>query len=184
MWKKKTAIPYRQWDCRNIKNNRQSRRLRRICFFLKMLIVFAVIPISAPGKAMFREKPVAEIVFVYLVGEGLGAVSIAFRADRRYLLLPVLIGDIRIEKRIDINGKSAAMHGNPICACDGAVIKAGSIVVLHGKQIVGPVFIHQADLLDLIVCLVELIKNFNKILCNGLVADNISRAGIAFEIDI
>lgn len=56
------------------------------------------------------------------------------------------------------------------------IVKAGGIIVLHGKGIVAAIFINKADLLDLIFIPVQFIKNFHQILCNGFVADELAGA--------
>lgn len=44
--------------------------------FLKMLIIFYVVPVSAPGKAMLQKQFAAEIVLVDFVGKSGGTVGI------------------------------------------------------------------------------------------------------------
>ena len=52
-------------------------------------------------------------------------------------------------------------------------IKAGGVVVFHGKRIVPAVFIHQPDALQRISGQIQLIKNLNEILGDRLVADDL-----------
>ena len=46
--------------------------------FFEMLIIFAVVPVSAPLKAMCCKELVTQVIFIYFKGKRLTAVGIAF----------------------------------------------------------------------------------------------------------
>ena len=101
-----------------------------------MLIVFAGAPAAAPGKAMFKEKPVSQIFFVDLIGKVLCSVGIGFASGRSDVDGAVFFGgDIRVIKRIQINGKAVGVVGE-LTRRESSVIEAGGVVILDRKSVV------------------------------------------------
>lgn len=149
-----------------------------------MLVILATVPVSAPDEAVLGEQLVAQVIFINLVGKRFAPVGIGFTAGGRYLFLAVIIGDVRIKERIDVNGKSLCMFGKLCGAFHCAVIETGGVVVLHGQQIIRIVFIYQADTLDLVFCLIELIKDFDQIPGNRLIADEFPGARAAVKVRV
>ena len=62
-------------------------RYRLLRHLLEVLIIFAGIPVTTPGEAVFLKELVAEIIFINLIGKGLGTVSVDFTAIRRNVSL-------------------------------------------------------------------------------------------------
>ena len=149
-----------------------------------MLIILAAVPVPAPGEAVFGEQLVAQVVFIDLVGKRFAPVGIGFTAGGRYLFLAVIIGDVRIKERIDVNCKTQGVLGKLCGAFYRTIIEAGGVVVLHGQQVIGIVFIYQADTLDLVFCLIEFIKDFDQIPGNRLIADDFPDARAAVKVRV
>lgn len=78
--------------------------------FLEVLVVLAGVPGTSPGKSVPDKEFVAQIVFIDLVGKTALTVGVRLGGDGRYLLTAVLsVGDVRIVKRVHINGKAVGM---------------------------------------------------------------------------
>ena len=149
-----------------------------------MLIILHGSPVSAPGEAVFCEKLIAQIVFINFVGKIQTSVRIGPSCGRGYALLPVRPGYIGIVQGIDVDCKPVSMLREAAGAVHHPEIKAGGVVVFHGKRIVPAVFIHQPDALQRISGQIQLIKNLNEILGDRLVADDLANLFFAVEIDI
>lgn len=149
-----------------------------------MLIILAAVPVPAPGEAVFGEQLVAQVIFINLVGKRFAPVGIGFTVGGRYLFPAVFIGDIRIKERVDVDGKSLGMLGKLCGAFYCTVIEAGGVVVLHGQQVIGIVFIYQADAFNPVFCLIELVENFNQIPGDRLIADDFPGARTTVKIRV
>ena len=120
---------------------------------LEMLVVFAGVPIAAPGKAVSLEKLITQIVFINLVRKILAPVCIGFAARRGNVVASVRISakdNIRIVERIDVDRQAIGMLGKTVSTVYNAVVKARGIIVCHGECIISIVFVNQADSLKLI----------------------------------
>ena len=87
-------------------------RYRLLRHLLKMLIIFAGIPVTTPGEAVFLKELVAEIIFINLIGKGLGTVSVDFTASRRNVSLSgfsFVKDNIGIVEGIDVNSTAKGM---------------------------------------------------------------------------
>ena len=143
---------------------------------LKMLIILTGIPASAPGKSMFFKKPVAQIVFIDFVREIPGTVGIYLTSRRRDIGLIVFSlakHHIRVIKRVNVNGTAQGMLGKMVSTVYNPVIEAGGIIIQHGGSVVAVIFIDQRNLFNLIFILEQLIKYFQQILGNSLIADQL-----------
>lgn len=149
-----------------------------------MLVILATVPVSAPDEAVLGEQLVAQVIFINLVGKRFAPVGIGFTAGGRYLLLTVFVGDIRIEKGVDINCKTQGVLGKLCGAFYRTIIEAGGVVVLHGQQIIGIVFIYQADVLNPVLCLIELVKDFDQIPGDRLIADEFPGARATVKVRV
>ena len=63
------------------------------------------------------------------------------------------------------------MFGDPVCAGHSPIIETGRIIVCHRLIIVGIIFIHKTDFFDGIIFLIELLKNFQKIIRNDFISE-------------
>ena len=102
--------------------------------FLKMLVILAGIPVTAPGKAMFLEKAVAQVALIYLVSKILTTVCIDFAAFWGNVVAAVFISakdDIGVVERINIDCQPIGMFGKAVCTVHNSVIKAGGVVIHH-----------------------------------------------------
>ena len=151
--------------------------------FLEMLIIFDIVPVSAPGKAMLYEKLVAKVVFVDLVRKACRTVRIGCGRGRQDIFFALFrVCDIWIVQRIDINCQSQGMPGQARAAFYRPVIETGSIVVFHGGIIITVIFINQPDSFQLILIQVKFVKYFHKILRNGYIADQFAFRWISLKI--
>lgn len=109
-----------------------------------MLIIFAGIPIAAPGKAVFDKETVAEVVFIDLVGKIQTAVGVNLTSCGRNIgiVRAVFVEDyIRIIERVDINGKAVGVLRETGSAVHDTVVKAGSVIICHGSRVIAIVLI-------------------------------------------
>lgn len=87
-------------------------RYRLLWHLLKMLIIFAGIPVTTPGEAVFLKKLIAEIVFIDLIGKDFRAVSIDFTAgwgNVSFSGFSFVKDNIGIVEGIDVNGTAKGM---------------------------------------------------------------------------
>ena len=98
-----------------------------------MLVVFHVVPVAAPGKAVLFKKAVTQVIFIDFIGECFAAIRIFFSGGGGHIdtVVPVL-SDIGIVQRIDVNGQPVGMPGETGGAGHHPIVKTGGVVVLHG----------------------------------------------------
>lgn len=87
-------------------------RYRLLWHLLEVLIIFAGIPVTTPGEAVFLKELVAEIIFINLIGKDFRTVSVDFTASRRNVSFSgfsFVKDDIRIVEGIDVNGTAKGM---------------------------------------------------------------------------
>ena len=150
---------------------------------MKMLVIFAGVPVTAPDESMFFEELIAQIIFINFISEIFGTVRISFAALRGNICGAVIfIYDIRIEKRVNVDGKPKSMFGKIGSTVHYPVIKAGCIVVLHGKRIVAVVFINEPDLFYLVFVAVQFVENLHQILGDRFVTNQFPGAFRAVKI--
>ena len=65
------------------------------------------------------------------------------------------------------------MLGKMVSTVYNPVIEAGGIIIQHGGSVVAVIFIDQRNLFNLIFILEQLIKYFQQILGNSLIADQL-----------
>ena len=101
--------------CRSVAYDEKSAgriRYRLLRHLLEMLIIFAGIPVTTPGEAVFLKELVAEIVFIDFISKGLGTVSIDFTASRRNVSFSgfsFVKDNIGVVEGIDVNGTAKGM---------------------------------------------------------------------------
>ena len=80
-----------------------------------MLIIFAGTPVAAPGEAVLCKQHKGRIFCVDLIGERLTAVGVELApggSDVDRTVPPS--GDVRIIKRIEVDGKSVGVEGSAL----------------------------------------------------------------------
>lgn len=92
---------------------------------LKVLVVLARNPVTAPVEAGLGKQLEAEVIVVYLVGEVLVALTIGTGSGRLNEERAILTNlEVRIVERIDIDGQSAGVLRQVGRASDGAETEA------------------------------------------------------------
>ena len=82
-----------------------------VAFQLKVLIIFHRFPCPTPRKAVFYKQTIAEVLFVYLIGELTVAIAVFFGIgglDEHCRASFLVIGVI---ERVDVNSKSHGVFG-------------------------------------------------------------------------
>ena len=74
-----------------------------------MLVVLERAPVTAPCESVLAEKPIAEVLAVYLVVELAVAVSVCFAPSRLYGGMSVASLDARVVEWVDVYGLAQAM---------------------------------------------------------------------------
>lgn len=158
-----------------------------INFLLKMLIILSGVPVAAPGKAVLGKEAVAKIIFIDFISKALTAVSINFAAGRGNIVAPVGVfakDHVGVIVGVDVNGETISMFGEVGRAVHYPIVETGSIVVCHGSGIIPVVLVDQTDAFEAIVILVKLVENFHHILCDGLVADQLTVLHMTVEVNV
>lgn len=155
--------------------------------FLKMLIIFGGVPVSAPGETVFGKEAVTEVVFVDLVGEALAAVSVDLTAGRGDIVAPVVVSakdNIGVVVGVHIDGEAVSMFGEVGRAVHYPIVETGSIVVRHGSRIVAVILVNQTDTFKAVIVSIQFIENFYHVLRDGFVADQFADLFLTIKVNI
>ena len=72
-----------------------------------MLVVLYIVPVAAPGKAMFDKEPVAQVFLCNFVGKAQVSVGIGQGRGGGDLFGAILrVGNVRIVQGIDVNSQA------------------------------------------------------------------------------
>ena len=89
--------------------------------------------------------------------------------------------DVRIEERVDVNGESECVFGEAAASLHAAEVEAGSVVCLHGTRVVGIKVIDEANLCNRIASAEKFLENFEQVVGNAAVADNLPVLHLALK---
>ena len=147
-----------------------------------MLVVLPVFPVSAPFKPVFDEQPEAEILMVDLVREIRVPVQVRLTGDRLHDPLPVHDLRVGIVQRVDVHSQPQAVLGNAGGMGNEPKIERGRIVVFHGRFVIRVVFVHQSDLFDRVIRLIQLFQDLQHVLRDVVVDDHLPFMGLAVQV--
>ena len=136
----------------------------------EMLVILAVGPIAAPFETFCLEEAVAEVTFLYLVVELLGAVEVGFASGRfcqLHAIAQLLV--VGIVECVDVDGGTFAVLRNRLGVRDEAEIEGGGVVVAHRLLVISVPVIYQSHPLDGVFRLVELVEDVEHIVSHFLV---------------
>lgn len=121
-----------------------------------MLVIFAGVPVAAPGETMFNKEAVTQVILINFIGKILAPVRIDFAAGGRDIGIArtsFVVDYIGIIEGIDINGEAIGVFGQAGSAVNHPVVKTGCVIVCHGSRVIAIIFVYQPNPLNLIVIL-------------------------------
>ena len=147
-----------------------------------MLVILGVLPVASPRESVLLEEADAQVTPLNLVGKRLRPIGIRLRVFGRHQRASSPLADVRIVKRIDVDGHAPAMTREASGTGDKTEVEGGRVVVHHRSLIVGIVLIHQNHALNGIARLVELAEDVEQVVSNVLVADELALQLLPFLI--
>ena len=126
-----------------------------------MLIVFCVIPVSAPLKTVLLKYPAAYIPGCDFIGEISASIHILSACRRFTGYHSRVLMYIGIIQRINIHRKPQGVQRQPVGSGNAPVAKRRRIIVFHRGFITGSIFVNQTNFFYGILQTIQLLKDMN-----------------------
>ena len=146
-----------------------------------MLVVLHSAPSATPAEAVGCEELVGLVGMGDLMVERGVAVGVARGSGGLDAAAPPNGAHAGIVERVEVDGASEGVFGEPRLSLHLAVAEAARVVGPHGPLVVGPEVVDEPDALNGIACVVELPEDLRCLSGDGLVADQFAKADAAVE---
>lgn len=123
---------------------------------------------------MLNEEPIAEIVFLQLVGRGDAAVGPSARRRRLDDGVAVALTHAGVVEGIDVDGQTLGMLRQLLRSGNGAKAEARRVVGSHGALVVSLKVVNELHAADGIAGVVELSEDVEQVVGNQFVADELA----------